>query len=90
MTYRFLILVAAAAMLNACASWHPITPGNGETIVGRAPIADVAAMSSQRDIVLTVANPLEPTSMHAGSSLLGYMPSRYYGAGQRAAITLAA
>jgi subtilisin family serine protease len=47
-------------------------------------------MDSQRDIVLAVANPLEPPGMHAGASLLGYVPSRHYGAGQRAVSTLAA
>jgi hypothetical protein len=50
----------------------------------------VAAMDSQRDIVLAVANPIQPPAIHAGSSLLGYAPSGNYGAGQRAASTLAA
>lgn len=90
MKCRFLILVAAAAMLSACATSRPIVSGNDRASLGRTPAVNVAAMSSQRDIVLTVANPLEPTAMHAGSSLLGYTPSRYYGAGQRAATTLAA
>src|SRR6185312_16610763 len=44
----------------------------------------VVAMDSQRDIVLAVANPVDPPPTHAGSSLLGYVPSRNYGAGQRA------
>jgi hypothetical protein len=47
-------------------------------------------MDSQRDIVLAVANPIQPPAIHAGSSLLGYAPSGNYGAGQRAASTLAA
>jgi subtilisin family serine protease len=49
----------------------------------------VVAMDSQRDIVLAVANPIDPPPTHAGSSLLGYAPSGNYGAGQRAASLLA-
>jgi len=49
-----------------------------------------ASMDSHRDIVLAVANPIDPPPTHAGSSLLGYAPSGNYGAGQRAASTLAA
>jgi subtilisin family serine protease len=48
----------------------------------------VSAMNSQRDIVLAVANPIDPPALHAGSSVLGYAPSGYYGAGQRAASAL--
>ena len=44
----------------------------------------VSSMDSQRDVVLAVANPIEPPATHAGSSLLGYVPAGYYGAGQRA------
>jgi subtilisin family serine protease len=47
-----------------------------------------SSMDAKRDIVLAVANPIEPPAMHAGSSLLGYAPSGYYGAGQRAASAL--
>ncbi|GLQ86456.1 serine protease [Dyella flagellata] len=46
-------------------------------------------MDSQRDIVLAVANPIDPPALHAGSSLLGYVPAGYYGAGQRAVSALA-
>ena len=49
----------------------------------------VRSMDSQRDIVLAVGNPIDPPPTHAGSSLLGYVPSGNYGAGQRAASTLA-
>jgi subtilisin family serine protease len=56
----------------------------------RTSAASVASMDSERDIVLAVANPLEPPATNAGSSLLGYAKSRYYGAGQRAVSTLAA
>jgi subtilisin family serine protease len=87
---RSLLLVALAAALGACASLHPAAaPGNASD-VARASTANVASMDSERDIVLAVANPLEPTAANAGSSLLGYSPSRYYGAGQRATSTLAA
>ncbi|WP_333676274.1 S8 family serine peptidase [Dyella sp.] len=48
----------------------------------------VSAMNSQRDIVLAVANPIDPPALHAGSSMLGYAPAGYYGAGQRAASAL--
>ena len=48
----------------------------------------VTAMDSQHDIVLAVANPVDPPALHAGSSLLGYVPAGYYGAGQRAASAL--
>ncbi len=50
----------------------------------------VVSMDSHRDIVLAVANPIDPPATHAGSSMLGYAPSGNYGAGQRAASTLAA
>lgn len=50
----------------------------------------VRSMDSQRDIVLAVGNPIDPPPTHAGSSLLGYVPSGNYGAGQRAASALAA
>jgi len=46
-------------------------------------------MDSHRDIVLAVANPIDPPPTHAGSSLLGYVPSGNYGAGQRAVSLLA-
>lgn len=94
MRYGFLILVASAA-LSACASSGPIAlPGNhandNRANPGLASAANVSSMDSQRDIVLAVANPLESPSTNAGSSLLGYAAPRYYGAGQRAASTLAA
>jgi subtilisin family serine protease len=57
--------------------------------VASAPGGDVAAMDSRRDIVLAVANPLEPAATHAGSNLLGYAPAAHYSAGQRAASALA-
>ena len=82
---RFVLVAVAIAALSACASTRPMASAGAGT--GGTP---AAAMDSERDIVLAVANPLEPPSMHAGSSLLGYTPARHYGAGQRAAANLAA
>ena len=86
---RVFLMLAAAAALNACAVTPP-KAASAEGGVGGAPAASAAAMDGQRDIVLAVANPIDPPAMHAGSSLLGYAPSKFYGAGQRAAATLAA
>ena len=86
---RGLILLVAVA-LSACASSRPRAPQDDHASLGRAPVVDASAMDSQRDIVLAVANPIDPPATHAGSSLLGYAPSKHYGAGQRAAATLAA
>jgi len=54
----------------------------------RVAATTVATMDSQRDIVIAVANPLDPPALHAGSSMLGYSPPSNYGAGQRAISTL--
>jgi len=48
------------------------------------------APDSRRDILVMVDNPAAPPPPRAGSSLLGYAPSRLYGVGQQAAATLAA
>ena len=64
----------------ACLAW---------SACAHAQTGDAAAMDSQRDIVLAVANPIDPPPTHAGSSLLGYAPSGNYGAGQRAVSVLA-
>src|SRR6185437_7857751 len=70
------LLIAAA-----CVVWSAYAHAQtGDTVV---------AMDSQRDIVLAVANPVDPPPTHAGSSLLGYTPSCNYGAGQRAVSLLA-
>ncbi len=90
MKRRGLLLVALAATLSACASLRPAAAPGNPVDSALAATAGVASMDSQRDIVLAVANPLEPTAANAGSSLLGYSTSRYYGAGQRATSTLAA
>lgn len=76
-------IMCAALALSACAT-------------ARAPLAaprdmaatSPAAMDSTRDIVLAVANPIDPPATHAGSTLLGYTPPANYGAGQRAASLL--
>lgn len=90
MKYGRLLLLLAAAVLGACASTPSVTTPDNHAGPGRMSVASASAMDSRRDIILAVANPPEPPPIHAGSSLLGYAPSRYYGAGQRAASTLAA
>ena len=84
-----LFLVAAMAVLNACASSRPMTSADTSANPGQLSTPSMSSMDSQRDIVLAVENPLEPPGMHAGASLLGYVPSSHYGAGQRAVSTLA-
>ena len=81
------VLVAVMAALAACTQPRPTVPQSD-----KASLEHVAAsaMDTRRDIVLAVANPIDPPATHAGSSLLGYAPSGNYGAGQRAASTLAA
>jgi subtilisin family serine protease len=89
MKYGFLALLAALVASSACAQSLPnATPAtHGEA--SSAPVSGVSSMDPQRDIVLAVANPVEPPATHAGSSLLGYAPSGFYGAGQRAISNLA-
>jgi subtilisin family serine protease len=82
------LLILLAVALGACTPPRPTAPQNGDPSQG--PIANVQAMDTNRDIVLAVANPLDPPATHAGSSLLGYTPAGNYGAGQRAVSTLAA
>jgi hypothetical protein len=82
-----LAILMAIAGLGACAQPRPTTPQSDNA--GPAPVAE-SAMDASRDIVLAVANPIDPPATHAGSSLLGYTPSGNYGAGQRAASILAA
>lgn len=83
-----LLPLLASIALAACSPARPSVPLVAGSSQG--PAADVAAMDASRDIVLAVANPLDPPPTHAGSSLLGYAPAGHYGAGQRAASTLAA
>jgi hypothetical protein len=75
-------LLGLLVTLSACAPARPLP--SIDSSANATPASAVDRMDSRRDIVLAVANPLEPTSTHAGSSLLGYTPSAHYGAGQRA------
>ena len=90
MKFGFLILVLAVAALSACASSDPKMPSDNHADRSLSSGTSVSSMDSERDIVLAVANPLEAPATHAGTSLLGYVPSGHYGAGQRAVSTLAA
>ncbi|KZC20816.1 MULTISPECIES: S8 family serine peptidase [Rhodanobacter] len=83
------IVFAAAMVLSACAHLRPAAPADDPADPHRSSVASASAMDSRRDIVLAVANPLAPPATHAGSSVLGYVPSANYGVGQRAASTLA-
>jgi len=82
MSGRALVLLALAIALGAPA--QRAVASHGHPVNGSAPATMAAAMDAQRDIVLAVANVLEPPSTRAGSSLLGYTPPARYGAGQRA------
>lgn len=80
-------LATALLVLGLCACTTP-------PVVTRSPVdasatADAATLDDQRDIILAVANPVEPPAAHAGSSLIGYAPPASYGAGQRASTMLA-
>ncbi|MGN2248267.1 S8 family serine peptidase [Frateuria sp. GZRR35] len=79
-----LVLAVLALGLAGCASTRTATRAPGDPVA----TTSVASMDSGRDIVLAVANPLDPPPMHAGSSLLGYAAPAHYGAGRRAASTL--
>jgi subtilisin family serine protease len=80
-------LLGMLVALTACAPARPLPSTDASTKA--SPADSVERMDSQRDIVLAVANPLTPAATHAGSSLLGYMPSAHYGAGERAITELA-
>ena len=84
------LALAAAMALSACAQLRPVAALADHADPGRSPVAGASSMDSRRDIVLAVANPLVPPATHAGSSVVGYVPSGNYGIGQRAASTLAA
>ncbi|GLQ49941.1 S8 family serine peptidase [Dyella flava] len=90
MKHGFFLSIALAALLSACAHSPSEAPQDPPSDVGHASAPDISAMDPQRDIVLAVANPIEPPSTHAGSSLLGYTPHALYGAGERAVSNLAA
>lgn len=84
MSFRLPALFVMLAGLAACATSVPRVSTPQDPTQAHA----VASMDSSRDIVLAVANPIEPPSARAGSNLLGYSPGRGYGAGQRAMATI--
>ncbi|WP_109125071.1 S8 family serine peptidase [Dyella sp. C11] len=86
MNVRALFALLAVIALGACAPARP--DASATATVAPTSNDHVASMDSGRDIVLAVANPQEPPSTHAGSSMLGYVPATNYGAGQRAISTL--
>ncbi|MGE7138705.1 S8 family serine peptidase [Luteibacter sp. NPDC031894] len=86
---QLLVAVATLLLLPALGGCASVRANDGTSVGARASGSDVGAMDSQRDIVLAVANPLEPAATHAGSNLLGYTPAAGYSAGQRAASALA-
>lgn len=90
MKYGFLALLAAVIASSAYAQSAPSVTSNSHAKASQASVTSVSSMDSQRDIVLAVANPVEPPATHAGSSLLGYAPPGFYGAGQRAISNLVA
>lgn len=90
MKHCVILLALAMAALSGCASTRPLASVKNAPATAPAATTHAAAMNSQRDIVLAVANPVTPPSTHAGSSLLGYAPPKYYGAGERASSELEA
>ena len=91
MKYSAIILCAiVVASLNGYAHFARAAPPDDQASLSRTAANAASSLDSQRDIVLAVANPLEPPATHAGSSLLGYTPGGNYGAGQRAIAILAA
>lgn len=88
MRHGALLLAAAILVWGASGRAQSVAPA--ASVGGRPiPAAGAASLDAGRDIVLAVADPLTPPAMHAGSSLLGYVPASHYGgAGMRAARTL--
>lgn len=87
------VLLPIAAVMLWCASAHAqsTAPLPDNTTARSTSIPGAASLDARQDIVLAVADPLTPPAMHAGSSLLGYLPAGHYGgAGMRAARTLSA
>jgi subtilisin family serine protease len=84
------LLLAAAAMLGACAHAAPRSfADSGSGAAGPAVSAEVESIDGGRDVVLAVANPISPPAAHAGSNVLGYGSTGKYRNGQRAMSTLA-
>lgn len=86
---RLLFVLSASLVLSTLGGCAAVPAAPGPSAGSASPTGDVASMDSNRDIVLAVANPLEPAATHAGSNMIGYTPSANYGAGQRAASALA-
>lgn len=83
-------LLATAALFGACMlAPSQASAGDRASPAGIEVPGDVAAMDSQRDVVLAVANPIAPSAPHAASNLLGYGSSGHYRNGQRAMSALA-
>lgn len=81
------LLVSVAASASAPQAAAPVPVGNDARPAQAA--RSVSTMNPERDIVLAVANPLDPPPTRAGSSLIGYAPAGNYSVGQRAASLLA-
>jgi subtilisin family serine protease len=83
---RWLLAVAMGlCSATGAAQDAPAGPDQASALAASAQ----AVPDSRRDIVLAVANPMGTPPARAGSSLLGYGTSTYYGAGQQAASQMA-
>ena len=84
-TGALLIAVATMVWCTSTRAQSAALPG-GNITARTAPTSGAASLDARHDIVLAVADPLTPPAMHAGSSVLGYVPASHYGgAGMRAA-----
>ncbi|WP_369938303.1 S8 family serine peptidase [Xanthomonas tesorieronis] len=92
MSLRRACLLVACLALGACAHGGrnaADAPVAAAAAPAKTPTVDASpALDSQRQIVLAVANPMAAPGRHAGSNLIGYASSKYYGAGTQAAATL--
>ena len=84
------ILLAVTMSLAACTHASPRAVDDRAGFDGPEVPGEAAAIDSQRDIVLAVANPVSsPIAPHAASNMLGYGGAGQYRKGQRAISTLA-
>ncbi|CTP91807.1 subtilase family serine protease [Xanthomonas translucens pv. poae] len=89
MSLRRACLLVACLVLGACAHGGRGAADAPVAAAAKTPTLDASpALDSQRQIVLAVANPMAAPGRHAGSNLIGYASSKYYGAGTQAAETL--
>lgn len=87
MNLRRAWLLVACLAFGGCA--HGGRGGASAATPAKTPAMDASpALDSQRQIVLAVANPMAAPGRHAGSNLIGYASSKYYGAGTQAVATL--